>query len=41
MALPVNDQALVAVGAVGGEDVCAVAEAAQEGERGVKDEGPD
>ncbi len=40
MAIPGDDQALVEVGAVGGEDVFAVAKAAEEGERDVEDEGP-
>ena len=41
MAVTGDDQALIEVGAVGGEDVLAVAEAAEEGERGVEDERPD
>ena len=41
MTIPGNDQSLVEMGAVGGEDVFAIAQAAEEGERGVEDERPD
>ena len=41
MVIPRDDQPLVEVGAVGGEDVFAVAEAEEEGEYGVEEEGPD
>ena len=41
MAVSGNDQAWVEVGAVSGEDVLTVAQAAEESERGVEDEGPD
>ena len=41
MAVTGDDQPLIEVGAVGGEDVFAVVETAEEGERGVEDEGPD
>ena len=41
MAIPGNDQTLVEMGAVSGEDVFGVAQAAEEGERGVEDERPD
>ena len=41
MAIPGDDQPLIQVGTVGGEDVFAVAKAEEEGECGVEDEGPD
>ena len=41
MVIPRDDQPLVEVGAVGGEDLLAVAKAPEEGERGVEGEGPD